>query len=72
MMHWGAGGYGYSFLWLFFWLLIIIGAVLILQRLLEHERAGEDAMEILKRRYARGDISREEFEQKKRDLEASE
>lgn len=72
MMHWGAGGYGYGFLWLFFWLLIIIGAVLILQRLLEHERAGEDAMEILKRRYARGDISREEFEQKKRDLEASE
>ncbi len=30
----------------------------------------ETAMEILKKRYARGDISKEEFQEKKRDLES--
>lgn len=30
--------------------------------------AGEPAVDVLKKRYARGEISREEFEDKKRDL----
>jgi putative membrane protein len=34
------------------------------------ERAPETALDILKKRYARGEITREEFEQMKRDLEA--
>jgi putative membrane protein len=29
----------------------------------------ETALEVLKKRYAKGEIGREEFEQKKRDLE---
>ncbi len=31
---------------------------------------GEDALEILRRRYAQGEITREQFEQMKRDLKA--
>jgi putative membrane protein len=33
-----------------------------------HSKDSETAMEVLKKRYARGEISREEFEQIKKDL----
>lgn len=32
-------------------------------------RHGESALEVLRRRYARGDIAKQEFEEKRRDLE---
>lgn len=55
------------------WILILGGiAYLFIESI---ERKGEDkvkgqtsAVEVLKQRYARGDIDRHEFEQKKRDL----
>ncbi|HEU4639219.1 MAG TPA: SHOCT domain-containing protein, partial [Candidatus Binatia bacterium] len=34
----------------------------------QKERRGDSAMEILRQRYARGEINKEEFEAKKRDL----
>ncbi len=69
-------GYGiWGILGLIFWILVIIGLVLLIKYLWEGGGIGsgakkeqESALEILKRRYARGDISKEEFEEKKKDL----
>lgn len=68
-------GYGMScgngILGLIFWILILIGLVLLIKYLWESsgaKREQESALEILKKRYARGEISKEEFEEKKKDL----
>lgn len=82
MMGWGGlggyGGYGMGIVgWLFmlvFWGLIIAGLVLLVRWLWDQGRTragaggGETPLEILKRRYARGEISKEEFDRMKQDL----
>lgn len=69
------GGWLMMFLMFLFWTLILGGGILLLVWLVNQIRfggrpSGEAALEILKERYARGEISREEFEDKKRDLES--
>ena len=67
---WGAGGVVMMLMMLVFWGLIITGLVLGI-RWLAHQgpRSPSDAaLKILRQRYARGEINREEFEAKKRDL----
>ena len=62
---------GYWILGLIFWILVIIGLVLLIKYLWEGggaRREQESALEILKKKYARGEISKEEFEEKKKDL----
>ncbi|MEK7207332.1 MAG: SHOCT domain-containing protein [Pseudomonadota bacterium] len=59
---------------LLFWALIVLAIVALAKWLFG--KPGEkprdnSALDILKERYARGEINREEFEQKKRDLETS-
>src|SRR5439155_555253 len=63
---WGAGG----MVMLLFWGMVIAGLVVGIRWLVTQGRAsGPDfAMQILRERYARGDIGREEFEAKRRDL----
>jgi len=64
-------GYGIGIIGLIFWILVIIGLVLLIKYLWESggaKREQESALEILKKRYARGEISKEEFEEKKKDL----
>ncbi len=65
-------GYGiWGILGLIFLILVIIGLVLLIRYLWESggaKREQESAFEILKKRYARGEISKEEFEEKKKDL----
>jgi len=55
-----------------FWGLIIVGLVLLIRWLWDHGRPGmgsaEAPLDILKRRYARGEITKEEFERMKQDL----
>ncbi len=67
---WGIWGIGMMLFMFLFWGLVIVGIVLGIRWLVRQGRAeGRDsALEILRQRYARGEINREEFEAKKRDL----
>ena len=57
-----------------FWIVLIVLLVLGVRWILNGgpgksgESEDDDALETLRKRYARGEIDREEFEQKKRDL----
>ncbi len=56
-----------------FWILLIAGIILLVGWFVQKavgsgSRSEESALEILKKRYARGEISKEEFEEKKRGL----
>lgn len=67
---WGAWGFGMMLMMLVFWGLIIVGLVLGIRWLVSQGReSGSDtALDILRQRYARGEIDKEEFEARKRDL----
>lgn len=69
---WGMGMLAGMGMFILFWVLILTGPVLLVRWLWAQGRPaarGEDsALEILKRRYARGEITREEFESIRRDL----
>jgi putative membrane protein len=66
----GLWGIGMMFMMLLFWVLIIAGLVLGVRWFLsqDKERRIDSALEILRQRYARGEINKEEFEAKKKDL----
>jgi putative membrane protein len=68
---WGVWGIGMMLMMLIFWGLVIVGVVLAIRWLASQGRESrptDAALDILRQRYARGDISKEEFEAKKRDL----
>jgi putative membrane protein len=75
--YWGHGWDGMGWggvVMLLFWVLVIAGVIVLLRRVrardLDPEREPpRTALDMLKERYARGEIDREEFEQKRRDLE---
>ncbi len=64
---WGLGMMAMMFL---FWACIIIGLVVGIRWLFGRGREvrSDSALEILRQRYARGEINKEEFESKKKDL----
>lgn len=73
---WGGMGFGGP-LMLLFWILLIVGVVLLVRWLVTGDMARprqpdpprNAALDLLRERYARGEIERDEFEQKRRDLE---
>lgn len=74
MMYGPYGGGTWMFLHFFFWILVIIGILLFLLWVFrqtgrqDRDRGEESALEILKKRYARGEISREEYERMRKDI----
>ena len=67
---WGWGmGFGGIFM-ILFWAVIVVGAVLLFRWMADQSKGGKTALQILQERYARGEMQREEYEQKKRDLTA--
>ena len=72
MMHWGNfGGMGYGgFGWIFmvlFWVFVILGVVYLVKEIFSDKKVTsrtESADEILKKRYAAGEVTKDEFEEK--------
>ena len=70
MMHWGGDfGMGFGGGWIFmilFWGLIILGVVYLVKAFLgggsTEEKKSELAQEVLEKRFAKGEMSKEEFE----------
>lgn len=72
-MYWGDGhmGMGGWFMMAFLWAATIAGAFLLFRSIgTSDKRETSTPLEILKARYARGEISREEFERMRKDIEA--
>jgi putative membrane protein len=78
----GMMGWGYGMGWLgmilmsLFWIAVVVGIVFLIIWLVRSgggRKGGESnsALDILKKRYARGEINKEEFEDKKKDLSRS-
>ncbi len=68
-MMWGAWGIGMMLMMLVFWVLVIVLLVYGVRWFTGlHHPQTDSALDILRQRYARGEISTEEFEEKKRAL----
>jgi putative membrane protein len=68
MMHWGTGFGGFGFIFMIiFWALVIFGIVYLVKYISSNslkEGRKETAEDILKKRYASGEISKNEFDEK--------
>jgi len=72
--HWGpmwGMGWGGGVAMMILWVILIVVAVYLLVRFLQRERGAaphETPLQILQKRYAQGEISKEQYEQMKKDL----
>ena len=68
---WGAWGIGMMLVMLLFWGAVIVGLVVGIRWLLRQgrEQRPDSALEILRQRYARGELTRDDFERMKKELQ---
>jgi putative membrane protein len=72
MPGWGGHWFG-GLLMLLFWALVVVGIIALVRGLLSRPGGGgtaspESPLDILKRRYANGEIDKAEFEEKRKDI----
>lgn len=66
----GWGFMGFHLFWWLFWIAVIVGLVLWLARVAgQGPRASQTPLERLQRRYANGEITTDEYEERRRTLE---
>ena len=83
MWNWFNGGWGFGWMWFMPVIMIVVVGLIIWGIVMLFRRAdgvggagccgsssmsSESALEILKRRYARGEINKQEYEERKKDL----
>ncbi len=71
-MHWMNGYGGGGFVMILFWILIIGGIVALFRWIVTQKSSqtkAASALDILKKRYAQGELSKEDYERMKKDLE---
>lgn len=77
MMNFGFGSFGgFGFIFMLLWWILIIAGIVALIRWLtsqshETHTSAKSALNIVQERYAKGEIDKKEFEEKKKDLETS-
>jgi putative membrane protein len=74
MMQGGGHMFGYGSVFMMItWIVLIIAVIYVLIRITQKNGAEssrrETPLDILKKRYARGELSKEEFEERKKDLQ---
>ncbi|MEK7552911.1 MAG: SHOCT domain-containing protein [Patescibacteria group bacterium] len=63
------GGLGGGIMMIVFWALFVVLIVWLVREISgRNQRSNSNALDILKERYAKGEINKEEFESKKKDL----
>jgi len=68
-MHWGYSFWGMHLVWWIVWVVLLIWIFLTPWDVPGQRKRQDDPLDILKKRYANGEIGREQFERMKEDLE---
>lgn len=68
-MHWGDHFWGMHWLWWILWILFLIWIFFTPWSIPGERRNADSPLDILKKRYARGEINQEEYQERKKTLE---